>query len=228
MYCDVIWSSSFLPLNTLFIFFVATPIQSRDLLLLLLIGVWSLRLTLLLLQRIHSKKEDPRYASLMKEWKDKANRNLACLFGIQTILSTTLSLPFYLSFISSNKSWMIYHSAAAALFCIGLTIEVLSDLALLKYKRIGKTDKPCQIGLWNYSRHPNYFGEWVIWIGFAVFSLGESYGYLSLLSPLLMLAFLYKITGIPITEERLTARLGDSYREYQKTTSMFIPWPKKK
>jgi steroid 5-alpha reductase family enzyme len=82
--------------------------------------------------------------------------------------------------------------------------------------------------LWRYSRHPNYFFESLIWWAFFLAALGSPHGWITIVCPLLMLYFLFKVTGIPLTEEYAVKSKGDAYREYQRTTSAFIPWfPKK-
>jgi len=85
----------------------------------------------------------------------------------------------------------------------------------------------CDTGLWHYSRHPNYFFEFLVWVGFAIASLDTPHGWITLLCPVLMYYFLTKITGIPLTEEYALKSKGDAYREYQRTTSAFIPWFRK-
>jgi steroid 5-alpha reductase family enzyme len=85
----------------------------------------------------------------------------------------------------------------------------------------------CQAGLWNYSRHPNYFFEALLWCGFALAALSSPWGWVCLLCPLLMLYFLLRVTGIPLTEEYALKSKGDAYREYQRTTSALVPWFKK-
>ena len=79
-------------------------------------------------------------------------------------------------------------------------------------------------GVWEWSRHPNYFFEWLVWVGYAVFALGSPWGWLGLIAPALMLHFLLNVTGIPMTEELSLKSKGDAYREYQRTTSAFVPW----
>ena len=82
-------------------------------------------------------------------------------------------------------------------------------------------------GLWNYSRHPNYFFEWLIWVAWAVFALGSPFGWIAIGCPLLMLYFLFRLTGIPATEAQALRSKGEAYREYQRSTSAFIPWFKR-
>jgi steroid 5-alpha reductase family enzyme len=84
------------------------------------------------------------------------------------------------------------------------------------------------VGLWNYSRHPNYFFEWLIWIAWLVFALGSPHGWIAFICPVLMLYFLFRVTGIPATEAQALRSRGEDYRRYQQTTSAFVPWFKKK
>ena len=84
--------------------------------------------------------------------------------------------------------------------------------------------KTCRAGLWRYSRHPNYFFEWVLWCGMATLALGTPLGWLAYLSPALILYFILKITGIPPTEAQSLKSRGDDYRRYQQETSAFFPW----
>jgi steroid 5-alpha reductase family enzyme len=80
------------------------------------------------------------------------------------------------------------------------------------------------VGLWRYSRHPNYFFEWLIWVAFALFALPAPHGWIGILSPALILFFLLRITGIPATEAQALRTRADEYRNYQRTTSAFLPW----
>ena len=97
------------------------------------------------------------------------------------------------------------------------------QLALFKAQPASK-GRVCDFGLWKYSRHPNYFFEWLVWIAYFVFALGSPWAWVGLASPLLMLFFLTRMTGIPPAEARALASRGDAYRDYQRRTSAFIPW----
>ena len=85
----------------------------------------------------------------------------------------------------------------------------------------------CQDGLWRYSRHPNYFFEAVIWLGFYLFACGSEWGWAMVHAPAMIIYLLLRVTGIPPTEAAAVIRKGDAYRRYQKSTSAFIPWPPK-
>jgi len=105
----------------------------------------------------------------------------------------------------------------------------VADAQLAKFKRIAANrGKVCRVGLWNYSRHPNYFFEWLVWVAWALFALPSPAGYVGLIGPVLMFYFLFRVTGIPATEAQALRSRGEEYRRYQETTSAFVPWFHKK
>ncbi|MBC7864198.1 MAG: DUF1295 domain-containing protein [Bacteroidia bacterium] len=107
--------------------------------------------------------------------------------------------------------------------------EGLSDLQLKLFKKDpANKGKVCQKGLWNYSRHPNYFFQLMIWVSVLIFALGSKYGWIAVVCPLSIGYLIFKVTGIPMTEEQALRSKGEAYKEYQRTTSAFIPWFKKK
>jgi steroid 5-alpha reductase family enzyme len=128
-----------------------------------------------------------------------------------------------------NREEMIWIEwTALGLWLIGIAGESVADYQLKQFKADpANKGKTCDAGLWNYSRHPNYFFEWLIWVSYFVFALGSPFGWVSLIAPLLMIYFLLKVTGIPATEEQALKTKGEAYRRYQQTTSAFIPWFKK-
>jgi steroid 5-alpha reductase family enzyme len=116
-----------------------------------------------------------------------------------------------------------------ALWLISVLGESIADAQLRAFKKdSANKGKVCSKGLWNYSRHPNYFFQWMMWMAYLVFALASPYGYLAIISPAIILYLLLRVTGIPITEEQSIRSKGDTFREYQKTTSAFVPWFKKR
>jgi steroid 5-alpha reductase family enzyme len=116
----------------------------------------------------------------------------------------------------------------AGIWLIALTGEAIADWQLDQFKKDpANKGKVCNKGLWNYSRHPNYFFEWLIWVGYFVFALASPYGFIAIISPAIILYLLLNVTGIPATEEQSVRSKGDLYKEYQRTTSAFVPWFKK-
>jgi steroid 5-alpha reductase family enzyme len=114
-------------------------------------------------------------------------------------------------------------------WAISIVGEGIADAQLKMFKNNpANKGKVCSQGLWNYSRHPNYFFESMIWVGYFLFALNADYGWLAILSPITILFLVLKLTGIPMTEEQSLRSKGDLFREYQRTTSVFVPWFKKK
>ncbi len=201
---------------------------ARNVILLSIAAAWSLRLGTLLALRIYRSYpiEDNRYRELRKLWKEQSHRNFFILFQINVLLVFLLSLPFY--FASKNSASLgTLEWIGLVVFLIGWLGESLADRQLSNFLKKNKSNKICEVGLWNYSRHPNYFFEAVIWIGIYIFCSASPLGYLCIHAPLLMIFLLTKVTGVPPAEKSSIASKGEAYRAYQKTTSSFIPWFKK-
>jgi steroid 5-alpha reductase family enzyme len=194
-------------------------------------GIWGLRLSsYLLFARVIGHPEEGRYVQLRKDWKTNLPLRFLFFFEFQALLGVALSVPFLLACLDSRAPLGLFEKLGGAIWIAGILGESLADTQLNAFKRNpANKGKLCRAGLWNYSRHPNYFFEWLIWLGYATFVIASPWGWLGLLSPALILYFLLRVTGIPATEEQALRSRGDQYREYQKTTSAFIPWfPKKK
>ena len=192
--------------------------------------IWGLRLGLyLLLTRVIGHPEEGRYQQLRKEWKTNLPLKFLAFYLFQGLLDAILSLPFL--WVALNRAEKIHwlEIAGVALFVIAKIGESISDAQLTAFKNNpNNKGKTCRAGLWKYSRHPNYFFEWNIWVAWFLFALASPHGYTAIVCPAFMLFLLFKITGIPATEEQSLRSRGDDYREYQRTTSVFVPWPKKK
>ena len=237
---DIVWSTGFAPLALLYFF--VDPVEGREFEMLprwiaitTMVVIWSLRLGTHLFVRVraHHPREDVRYAKLRDEWGAATDRKMFGFFQLQGALQVLLSLPVMLVNLDKDRfvsGWGLGFTGVlgVALWVCGLLGESLADRQLARF-RADPTNKGkvCQTGLWNYSRHPNYFFEWLVWVGYAVFALGSPWGWLGFIAPALMLHFLLNVTGIPMTEELSLKSKGDAYREYQRTTSAFVPWFKK-
>lgn len=191
--------------------------------------IWSLRLGIHLAKRIyaHHPKEDIRYKEMRDQWGDNSNRNFLIIFLTNATLVFLLSLPFYFS-SKLAAPFQPLEWIGLTVFIIGLIGETISDQQLTRFKKESGGGKICKIGLWNYSRHPNYFFEAVIWVGIYLFCCAASGGAFTFHAPLLMIFLLTKVTGIPPLERSLLKSRGAAYKEYQQTTSAFIPWFKNK
>jgi len=187
--------------------------------------LWGGRLAVYLARRIAGQPEEGRYQQLRKEWGGNLKAKFLAFFEFQALLDVFLSLPFLVAALNTNSKLLSLECAAVALWIVAFAGESVADAQLAAFKRDPLTrGKVCQRGLWNYSRHPNFFFEWLIWVAWALFALASPYGWLAVGCPALMLYFLFRVTGIPATEEQALRSRGEAYRRYQQTTSAFVPW----
>lgn len=193
-----------------------------------LLALWSLRLGWHLQKRIrkHHPQEDARYLKLREVWKGREGSAFFWFFQGQGISAVLLALPFLCVARDPDISWSVWETVGLALGLAGVAGEGLADSQMSAFKTRNHDAKAvCQDGLWRYSRHPNYFFEAIIWIGFYVFACGSEWGWATVHAPAMIIYLLLKVTGIPPTEAAAVSRKGDAYRRYQQTTSAFIPWP---
>ncbi|NIR52747.1 DUF1295 domain-containing protein [candidate division KSB1 bacterium] len=226
---DIGWAGNF-ALIAIIYYLMGGGYETRKLLIAAMALLWSLRLTGYLFVRVVGHEEEGRYRQLRREWRGK-NVDLRFLFFFlfQGVLNVVLALPLLLACVNPEPHLSIFEFVGFGLWAVALLGESLADRQLQKFKaNPANKGKVCRVGLWKYSRHPNYFFEWLIWVAFFVFALPSPFGLTALVSPLLMSYFLFKVTGIPATEEQSLRSKGEAYREYQRSTSMFVPWfPKK-
>ncbi len=191
---------------------------------------WGLRLALyLLLTRIIGHPEEGRYVELRKQWRSSIPLKFLLFFEFQAVLCIVLSAPFLLAAQNPTPAFTVFEYAAAVLWVVAILGEIAADMQLNAFKSdAASRGKTCRAGLWKYSRHPNYFFEWLIWASFCLFAIDSKFGYLALFPPALMLYFLFRVTGIPATEAQALRTKGEDYRRYQETTSAFVPWFQRK
>ena len=203
---------------------------NRRILVAVLIGVWSARLAIyLLLDRVIGHPEEGRYRTLREKWGATAAMRLFSFFQIQALAALFFALPILVVAQSPVDRWTLWDLLGVMIWGISVGNTILADRQLARFKRRpGNRGKTCREGWWRYSRHPNYFFEWLHWWFYVPLAVGSAYWWLTLLAPAAMLHFLLNVTGIPPTEAQALASRGEDYREYQRTTSVFIPWfPKK-
>ncbi len=222
---DVGWSGSIGLLVLGYSLFSEAPIE-RKILIATMGGIWSLRLTLyLFFNRIYGKPEDGRYQTLRKNWGNRSGLFFFLFFQAQAVLSLIFSIPFLMVLTNRAESLSLFELISILIWMVAILGEAVSDWQLARFRsNPNHRGQVCQVGLWRYSRHPNYFFEWLHWWTYVVMGIGHWWGWLNLLFPLAMTFFLFKITGIPATEEQALKSRGEAYRRYQKTTSRFFPW----
>jgi steroid 5-alpha reductase family enzyme len=199
-------------------------------------GAWAFRLSRRIFIKNWGKPEDIRYATWREEWLKKGElyfilRSYIQINLLQGILIVLISMPLIIALTYGTPFSWPFVILGGAVFLTGLTLETVADYQLdqfLKRKKAGTESATLlTTGLFRYSRRPNYFGETLIWWGFAIMVLPLPYGFLGLISPLTITYIVTKITG-PMLENIFLSKYGDLYREYMRTTSYFIPFPPKK
>ncbi len=225
---DVAWGLGVAACALLFSTTVADSHTARRTAICLLVSVWALRLSLFVLRRLWALPEDGRYTTMKKEWNEQAQRKLFWFYQMQAAASVLFALPMLVAF-QNRSAWSGWDSAACVIGIVAIVGESLADWQLWTFRTNPKNQgQVCRSGLWKYSRHPNYFFEWLHWWAYVFFAGFAAWGWLNLAFPLAMLYFILFQTGIPPTEKQALQSRGDAYREYQRTTSAFVPWfPKK-
>ena len=189
-------------------------------------AIWGFRLACyLLMTRIIGHPEEGRYQELRRQWKTNIPFKFLLFYEFQALLCVVLAVPFLAPSRNPDPRISPLEWAAVALWTASMAGEALADAQLNRFKsELSNKGRTCQAGLWRYSRHPNYFFEWLIWVAFALFAISSPGGYWGLLSPMLILYFVLRVTGIPATEAQALRTRGEEYRRYQQTTSAFVPW----
>jgi steroid 5-alpha reductase family enzyme len=187
--------------------------------------LWSLRLGLYILIRVwrDHPREDKRYRTLRERWPGPGRFLL--FFELQALTAVLFSLPFMMAALNPRRGLGKFELLGLTLALCAAAGEALADWQAQRFKRNPANHSAVvNVGLWRYSRHPNYFFESMVWWGFFLAALDSPYGWITLICPLLMLYLLLNVTGIPLTEKHSLESRGDAYRQYQCTTSRFIPW----
>jgi steroid 5-alpha reductase family enzyme len=192
------------------------------------VALWSVRLAVHLARRIVPLHpvEEGRYLELRRRFEGHVESSFLRFFMFQGVLNVGLSIPFLFACMNTSPKAGILEVAGALVFALGLLGESLADAQLNAFRQDkANAGKVCGRGLWRYSRHPNYFFEWLVWCSFALLgSAASSFGWISWVCPALMLYFLLRVTGIPATEEQAERSRGEAYRDYRARTSAFVPW----
>ncbi len=188
-------------------------------------ALWGFRLAWHIHQRGHGKPEDGRYTQLRADWGANFQRKLFGFYQLQALTVAFFALPYALLAAATDLLWTPLHTAGLAIWIVGWVGESVADAQLDAFKKSAVREGPvCKRGLWRYSRHPNYFFEWLTWVGIALFALPAPLGAIALACPAAILYLLFRVTGIPATEAQALRSKGDAYRAYQRETSAFFPW----
>jgi steroid 5-alpha reductase family enzyme len=197
-----------------------------------LVAVWGARLALHILLRNRKRGEDPRYAEWRRKWgRAFLWRSYFQVFLLQGLFLLVISSPVILVNTrlwdrppgGGSGVWL----AGFLLWCVGFFFEAVGDAQLARFKRDpGNRGKIMDKGLWRYSRHPNYFGESLMWWGIFLVALQVPYGWTTVVSPVLITFLLVRVSGIPMLEKKYAGNA--EFQAYARRTSAFVPrFPKK-
>lgn len=226
---DSLWGLGFV-LIVWITFFLSEGFADRKILIAALATVWGLRLSIYLSKRNWGAGEDPRYG----EWRKKSGDrfwlvSLCKVFLLQAIFLWIIALVLQFGQLAPTPDHFVWTDMAGVLvWVIGFIFEAVGDWQLARFKADpANKGRVMDRGLWAYTRHPNYFGEFLIWWGFFLITLSTPYSWWTIISPLIITAVLLKMTGIPLTENTIV-KTRPGYTNYIKRTNAFVPWfPKK-
>lgn len=224
---DVAWGLGFVVLAWAS-FLISANFQWKSLLVVLLVSIWGLRLFWHIGNRNKKKSEDPRYAKWRREWgKWFLLRSYFQIYILQGTLLFLIALPIL--FINKNSTSTInpLDFLGLTIWIIGFYFEVVGDAQLRNFiKKPTNKGKIMTSGLWNYTRHPNYFGEVLLWWGIWLIAFSVSNGWLTIIGPISITFLILKVSGVPMLEKQLEKKTG--FSEYKKRVSLFFPLPPKK
>jgi len=144
---------------------------------------------------------------------------------MQAFWAVLFAIPFLVVVGNESPGLSLWDWLGALVVLLAMTGETVADAQLARFRADpANKGRTCRSGLWRYSRHPNYFFEWLHWFGYIFLAIGSSYWWVAIWGPVLMILFLLFVTGIPHTEKQAIVSRGEDYVRYQKETSMFIPW----
>ncbi|AXK71177.1 DUF1295 domain-containing protein [Lysobacter sp. TY2-98] len=187
-------------------------------------GTWGFRLATHLWRRVRGEHEDGRYAALRAGWGDHGARWFA-VFQAQALLVVIFALPFVaVARTPITPAWPIL-LAAMITWLLAVGGEAVADAQLARFRADPRNrGRTLRTGLWKYSRHPNYFFEWLHWFTYVLLAVGSPIAWLAWAGPITMYVFLRWLSGIPHTERQALRTRGDDYRAYQRSTPMLFPW----
>lgn len=223
---DTFWGFSFL-VTIWTVYILNFEFNLYKILVFILLNIWAVRLSMHILTRNIKIKEDKRYQKMKKNFSKKFFnlRRYLQFYLLQEILMLVIISPVIYILKLKNININFWFIIGVTIWIIGFYFEFTADKQLKSYlKTKNKLKKIMDQGLWKYSRHPNYFGEALMWWGFFIISLIEPNLFL-IISPLTITILLRFISGVPLLEKQFEK--NEEFQEYKKTTNTFIPWFKK-
>ncbi len=220
---DTAWGLGFM-LLTWVSFFIGHAQNIRGLLVGLLVSIWGIRLAWHIHKRNKDKSEDYRYAKWRQEWgKWFYIRSFAQVYLLQGVLLFFIVLPVLFINKSGGPALKVLDFVGLAVWILGFVFESVGDAELARFiKNPNNKGKLLQSGLWQYTRHPNYFGEVTMWWGIWLIAISVPSHFFSIIGPITITVLILKVSGIPLLEKKMAE--NPDFAEYKRKTSMFFPW----
>jgi steroid 5-alpha reductase family enzyme len=179
----------------------------------------------ILFNRVVGKTEDARYHRLRERWGASERLKMFSYFQLQALAVAVFSLPFLVLIHNPRQSFALIELVGLLVWIVAVSGEAIADWQLAQFRsKPGNRDRVCCTGLWRYSRHPNYFFEWVHWWAYVIMGVNTPGWIWTWIGPMGMGWALLKVTGIPWTEQQALASREEAYRVYQRRTNAFFPW----
>lgn len=200
-------------------------LTARNWLVALLVAFWSGRLGLHIARRTLKGSDDPRYAELKRGWGDNYKTQFLIFLEIQAAVALVLAVAVMSA--ATNPGPLGLGDALGILIAIvALVGEAIADAQLGRFARNpANRGKVCDTGLWAWSRHPNYFFEFLYWAALVPIGIGHSWGWITLAAPIMMFVLLRYVSGVPPLEQHMLRSRGEAFSAYQQRVSPFFPWP---
>ena len=198
--------------------------HNRQLLLLLMVAAWGLRLAIHILVRNWGREEDFRYRAWREAWgRTFVVRSFLQIYMLQGTIILVVAVPVLLVMADPGGPLGLRDAAGVLVWIVGFLFEAFGDFQLLRHVRDpALRGQVLQTGLWRFTRHPNYFGEATLWWGVLLVVLGAPRGWAGVVGPLTILFLLLKVSGIPMLEAKY--RGNPAFEDYWARTSAFFPW----
>lgn len=224
---DIAWGLGFILLAWLSLLVFGHP-SLRGYITAILVSLWGLRLSLYVYMRNRHKTEDFRYLTWRKAWgRCFYVRSYLQIYLLQALLLFLIAGPILHINKYASHGLVLFDYLGILVWLLGFTFEIVSDAQLACFiKDPGNKGKIIQSGLWQYSRHPNYFGEVTLWWGIWLIALSVPSGWLTIFGPLAITLLILFVSGIPLLEQKMMK--NEAYLEYKKHVSVFIPMPRRK
>lgn len=223
---DRVWSVLIMVSAAVFVLGLP-PLRDRVIVMLLLGAAWALRLSLFITWRSWGQPEERRYVQMRQRNQPHfAWKSLYLVFGLQALLAWLVAMPFLAAAAApgAGDAWSGLDSLGLSVAVFGLLFEATADAQMAAFKsKSPKADEIMDLGLWRYSRHPNYFGESCLWWGMACLAVASGGAWWAWLSPALVTFLLLKVSGVNLQEQHLHSR-GPAHADYVRRTSAFVPW----